>query len=431
MSRHRTFTRRSRTDKAFKRSHETRSSSVATEHTPGHHSCRRNQMNTCQVPENTVDRASEQDPPLPPRKEPVETKDVEAKIENVPEQTEAHVIDPITQSRITELEQQLQAVTQEWKKSARELDELQASNEKSNQMNDGTLIERARQLRYAIWAFSIQYFQGDTPARRAIWWRKDHGYFRYLENTTPSFSALEYYLRHPTKRAKVVAAFLWQVLHCRIFDWFIWAGEDVGWSIRKLRRFLNAKNHPPSIGKQPPRPDAEREFQMWSTTTVELVQDELETNGSEAAGAEIYMEEQKNDITKSVKELFRLEDESQGIAEHLKSILDDAFALDKIMSQQVARLEWVFDPQTPRTTGFMFVEETMELDEGDSDKMMKEGREVRLVVAPALVKRGKSTGQEFEKERILLKTSVWFHSSSVKFAVFTRELCGHVISSCS
>ncbi|KAH7133698.1 hypothetical protein EDB81DRAFT_110380 [Dactylonectria macrodidyma] len=384
-------------------SYKIRSSNVATEHRPSRQSSRRARIDASQWLENNPDETSEEAPPVPPRKEQAGTDDVEANSENVLKQIETNSIDLVAQSRITELEQQLQAITQEWKKSARELNELQARNEKSNQMNDGTLIERARQLRYAIWTFSIQYFDGDTPPS----WRKDAAYFNYLRETTPSSSAFENYLRHPTQRAKVVAAFLWEILRTRVFDQFDWAGKDVGRNIRDLRKFLNAKNCPPSIGKHPPRPEAEREFQMWSTTTIELVLDVLGTRHSKVAEVETHLTDRKKSINYSVKLLFGLEDESQGITEHLESILDDAFALDKIMSQQVARLEWVVDWFALETTDCKFDEKTMDLEEGDSDMVTKEGYKVRLITAPALVKRGRPTGQEFDKERILLKMSVW------------------------
>ncbi|KAF4458500.1 hypothetical protein FALBO_14762 [Fusarium albosuccineum] len=383
-------------------------------------------MQTCQVLESTPDEASEQPPPVPPRKEPVERDTVEAQAEKAPLQTGPSAIDPAAQLRITELEQQLQAITQEWRKTARDLNELQARGEKSNQMNDGTLIERAVQLRYAIWTFSIQYFDSDTTTRKSTWWKKDAPYFYDLEDTTPSPSALESRLRHPTQRAKVVAAFLWRVLCNRVFDAFDWAGEDIGSSIHRLRRFLNAsksdqpgpsstpehlpwkiENRPRSLGEVVPRPEAEREFQMWSTATVELVLDVLDTHGSKAADAQEHLAERKDDISKSVKQLFKLDDESEGITDALKSILDDAFALDKIMSQQVARLEWVFDVKTLEKRGCRFDAETMEMDEGATDGVVDAGRKVCLVVAPALVKRGKSTGEDFDKERILLKRSVW------------------------
>lgn len=151
---------------------------------------------------------------------------------------------------------------------------------------------------------------------------------------------------------------------------------------------------------------------MWSTATVELVLNVLDTHGSKAAGVKEHLEERKEEISRSVKLLFKLDDESEGITEALKSILDEAFALDKIMSQQVARLEWVFDVRTIERRGCRFDAETMELDERAADGVVDAGLKVCLVVAPALVKRGKSTGEDFDKERILLKRSVWCEKPS-------------------
>jgi hypothetical protein len=155
----------------------------------------------------------------------------------------------------------------------------------------------------------------------------------------------------------------------------------------------------------PPRPEAERAFQMWSATTTQLVLDAIHSHPHEAQDAQFYLEHRKRAISESISRAIGLDARSEsthGITKQLDEILDLAFALDKDISQQVARVEWSYDYQLLKNTEFKFDPETMELDEGSP----RSAEKVRLIVAPALVKRGRSTGEDFDVERVLLKSVV-------------------------
>ncbi|KAH6884801.1 hypothetical protein B0T10DRAFT_564231 [Thelonectria olida] len=305
--------------------------------------------------------------------------------------------------RCEELEQQLEAVTEEWKISARELNELQARDEKPCQVTDSHLIDQAQQLRYAIWNFSIQYFEDKWPDVLTRF-RENAAYFPDLEATTPGSSSFDVYLKHPTKRPKVVAAFLWQVLHVHVFDKFFWTGDGMSKNLRELRKFLYPENRPKSLEMTPPRPEAEQAFQLWSTTTTQLVLDAIDSDTSRAQEVEDFLRKRKQWINWRIRDAIGLNPKAddQGITKQLDEILNLTLALDKDISQQVARVEWSYDQRTLAETDFKFDRKTMELDEGDA----RSAKKVRLVVAPALVKRGRSTGEDFDVERILLKRIV-------------------------
>jgi hypothetical protein len=83
-------------------------------------------------------------------------------------------------------------------------------------------------------------------------------------------------------------------------------------------------------------------------------------------------------------------------------IIADAIALDKEISRQVARVEWVFprrDAKSPQ-----FDPAIMELTQGETSS--RTHQEVVLVVAPGLRKRGKSSGTDFDVENWLLPIEV-------------------------
>lgn len=99
-------------------------------------------------------------------------------------------------------------------------------------------------------------------------------------------------------------------------------------------------------------------------------------------------------------------DEFQAIFEHcsesdfgdgLSDILKNAINLDMELSRQVAKYSWVFE------TG-EFDTSTMDL-VGD----YKPGeKDIQLIVAPGVKKRGKSTGEDFNVEIPLLLTQVYY-----------------------
>ncbi|KAI8713424.1 hypothetical protein NCS52_01287100 [Fusarium sp. LHS14.1] len=88
----------------------------------------------------------------------------------------------------------------------------------------------------------------------------------------------------------------------------------------------------------------------------------------------------------------------EDLAGELSSIISEAFVLGKEISRQIARIAWTLDLEQQ-----VFDEDTMELETGDP---VKEPRVVNWVVAPGVIKRGKSTGEGFRHEEMLLKRIV-------------------------
>jgi hypothetical protein len=96
-----------------------------------------------------------------------------------------------------------------------------------------------------------------------------------------------------------------------------------------------------------------------------------------------------------------------GLSQELYDIFDQAINLDEEISKQVASVRWEFPVSEDLSDGsLLFDEKRMTAERGQSRRT--QATEVRLVVAPAMIKRGKSTGEDFGTENILVKMAVLF-----------------------
>ena len=96
-------------------------------------------------------------------------------------------------------------------------------------------------------------------------------------------------------------------------------------------------------------------------------------------------------LTKSKQERFTAQ---------IVEIIREALDLDQLFSKQVADIHWTRSADEPRR----FNEAYMELQQ--AEKRAVDGQEVLLVVAPGLIKRGRSTGEGYEITTILVRTTV-------------------------
>jgi hypothetical protein len=148
-------------------------------------------------------------------------------------------------------------------------------------------------------------------------------------------------------------------------------------------------------------PEAERKFQVWTATTTGHLLDSMVTEeGSESFKViQINKEFFVAKICDTIDPFLRSRE--GGHAQELLRILDNAIALDKEISRQVARVEWVFPGKGGES---VYDPATMELEKGEEP--YKTNQEIVLAISPALKKRGKSTGEDFKLENLLLPLEV-------------------------
>ena len=91
---------------------------------------------------------------------------------------------------------------------------------------------------------------------------------------------------------------------------------------------------------------------------------------------------------------------SESLKAQIFAIINEALDLDQLFSKQVADICWTFGADETRR----FNEASMELQQ--TEKRAEEGQKVQFFVAPGLIKRGRSTGEDYETTSILLRTTV-------------------------
>lgn len=97
-----------------------------------------------------------------------------------------------------------------------------------------------------------------------------------------------------------------------------------------------------------------------------------------------------------------------GYEEELSTIIDQALALDKEISGQWSRIHWGMGRNHE---AMVFDSNLMELEKGQT--LTGTEQEVPLVIplSPAVIKTGKSTGEGFDEQSVILRMEVTFENT--------------------
>ncbi|KAM0420289.1 hypothetical protein ACHAPT_011950 [Fusarium lateritium] len=292
-----------------------------------------------------------------------------------------------------EPEQNFDELFQEWKEMGKVLSNLRAKHQPVGQLNDVDLIRSAERLKYNISNLSQQWPRGNTP--------REAEYLHHLQSTTPESSGYRVLLKDDNRQPQIIEAFIWRVLTCKVFGGFHWAGRRASPNIRGLKKYLAASSE---LGS----PEGS-EVQVWTSRTTQLLLKALDTqNHDKKQEAVDHVERLKRGIISPILEAVGLHPNSnEGIVRQLDDILNDALALDQTMSQQVAKWEWEHLFERDCKGGMAFDEELMQRDEGESfSSKRRRKRAAKLVISPALVKRGNSDGENYDVETIGMRMVV-------------------------
>jgi hypothetical protein len=147
-------------------------------------------------------------------------------------------------------------------------------------------------------------------------------------------------------------------------------------------------------------PDEERKFQMWLASTTAMVLDAgIAPKKSQTFTEKVHRTNES--LTRKMREVLDhyLVVDDPAYPLELARIIEEAVKFDTEISRQVARVEWVFPAAANEIP---FDPEIMRLGTGETGAKEKEKQLVRLVVCPAMKKRGKSTGDNFGLPSTLL-----------------------------
>ena len=143
--------------------------------------------------------------------------------------------------------------------------------------------------------------------------------------------------------------------------------------------------------------EAKRKIQMWRANTTTLLLDSMKSD--QANDHEPHRKWIKDKVL-DIYELLRPFSKSKrkDLVDQLSHLVDEALDLDKVISKQVAEVIWDFGLQ--KGSG-QFNQYLMELQQ--SNQQTSDGGNVLFVSAPGMIKRGKSTGEDFGVANILLE----------------------------
>ncbi|KAL4781260.1 hypothetical protein BJX76DRAFT_360039, partial [Aspergillus varians] len=283
-----------------------------------------------------------------------------------------------------------------WKQAARELDKARSQHKGFHQVTDNYLIELTSRLRYNIRNFAIQYFGGELKGNGPSF-EKTKAWDAYMASTTPGSLNFELLLISE-RRQSVIQAFLWRFIAGQVFDNFRWAGEN-GITLRNLCLSLRPEGQYPD-STDPIVPEEERKFQVWLASTTAMVLD-VGNAPSTSKTLAAQVDEKIRSLVDKIREVIDhfATVTNPGYTLELTRIVEEAVQFDTEISRQVARVEWVF-PALGKAV--LFDAELMRLGTGEPASKEREQQLVRLVVCPAMKKRGKSTGDEFGSPPTLL-----------------------------
>ncbi len=124
------------------------------------------------------------------------------------------------QKNLDQTNTQLKETRKRWKQTAVELNELRSRGQGFYHVTDDFLIRLAKQLRFNIQSFSIQYFQGKLGKdvkfpQKADFWNK------HMTTAVEGDNTLQYYLRSQRRCPSIIQAYLWSVFKEQLFDCFL------------------------------------------------------------------------------------------------------------------------------------------------------------------------------------------------------------------
>ena len=140
-----------------------------------------------------------------------------------------------------ELRDELGNVREEWRQAIDELSKRQAEDREPSQWSDSDLIEEVKHLRYTIESFailSVHNFEQDMLESMRSAKVRIPPYFHHLLATAPAKPTYLEVLKTKVGHAKILEAFVWNVLTHEVFGGFHWAGKTASRSVRELRQFL-------------------------------------------------------------------------------------------------------------------------------------------------------------------------------------------------
>lgn len=150
-------------------------------------------------------------------------------------------------------------------------------------------------------------------------------------------------------------------------------------------------------------PEAKRKFQIWRANTTNLLLNSEKID--EGDDLRRLNEPLVKAICQSLSPFSK--SKHQDLADVLFFIVQNAIDLDEMISMQLAEVIWYSDCEN--------TSQHFRHDLQRGEKQVDDTENTWLVSAPGMIKRGKSTGEDFDVENILLKMEVFCEPRTMEY----------------
>ncbi|KAJ5163383.1 uncharacterized protein N7500_005213 [Penicillium coprophilum] len=311
-----------------------------------------------------------------------------------------------TKVALEKAQQEAEKYRKSWKQSVNELNRHLRQGRGFNQLTDEELLRDVSELRFNIRSFAVQHFEHELGSVTIV--PDDYDVInRYVPLHEQDFDA---YIRNKTLRPDLMQAFIWRVFFVLIFDHkFRWAGNEAGTLMKKMVELFgpgyadnktDARIADPLVKITEDKvPDPLRKFHSWraNTSTMLIHLKSLDEN-IPRDDVHDFATRQSLALNKWLCRFSHSDPEM--LHSQLTDLIKQTVRLDQDLSRQVASIRWSF----ARGLSLMFNPSSMTLP--SNYQVPSEALKVRLVLAPGITRRGRSSGDQFDKIVLLLKTEV-------------------------
>ncbi|KAI1425004.1 hypothetical protein F5Y12DRAFT_749254 [Xylaria sp. FL1777] len=289
------------------------------------------------------------------------------------------------------------SVVKQWKQVAQELSKQQSEAKSFHTVTDDYLKQLVGELRYDVRCFAELYFE-DLPPQP---WPQQP---RRADGRSPTFMFPEEYEQCPASPV-LAQSFIWRILNKRVFERYEWpADRSVGVDLYGVSRFLRPKVTGPEETERASEYEALKRFHVWRATTANMV-----FSADSSTSPQDRWRKFKDSLIKEhidpIILAFVPSSEDRRYYDLLNQIIEKALVLDREISRQAAWVRWLFEDTESHSEAVAPINQ----------------EELHVIVAPALVKRGKSSGDGFEEQIELLRADTCVVQNLLTSKAYIRE----------
>ncbi|KAL8305960.1 hypothetical protein RB597_003398 [Gaeumannomyces tritici] len=303
-------------------------------------------------------------------------------------------------SQERELRAAAETRSSQWKKEFSELVEQVTTERPVSQekLTDDYLFTEVKKLDFNIKKFAQLYF-GDEHFRGA-----SRNFSISLATSQADVNERPVLRTLPGGCFRVAQASLWSLLVRSVFGQFVWClgGEERSLSdafqkAEKCMMALIKRSNPEKI-----QLDAEHKFHDWKAHAIRHCLQSSRTDDDAVSSSDELNSQLLNIVRGWLRPRQRRSIDNAAFARALAGILDQSLKIDKEISRQPTPVKWLLPEMSRR---FNFDPSSMEeVDDKSTDHLSR--RAVFVCVSPGLMRRGTSSGGDFDNERLIIPVGV-------------------------